>query len=262
MASFFILWSLLYLGYLDLGHCNFSELEKHHYYSHILNRAIAILNFPQICHEIHMKTTRAQLQAYANMYISLHLHFLVNDMRVPLVSIFFLLPSTADPSTADELTPLIDSVRVEAQKGPPGRGIPDPPVVAGCGSRRGCSRDWRGGGRGGAAGAGGDGTAGADDGGGATGGGQDGAAGADGGDGMGSQAPAGKSLAWVVEAGSTTNATETPACASRASSASRPRARPFINGSLAPTSLTSHQWLLAREGERRKKMLTDRAACH
>jgi hypothetical protein len=144
MASFFILWSLLYLGYLDLGHCNFSELEKHHYYSHILNRAIAILNFPQICHEIHMKTTRAQLQAYANMYISLHLHFLVNDMRVPLVSIFFLLPSTADPSTADELTPLIDSVRVEAQKGPPGRGIPDPPVVAGCGSRRGCSRDWRG----------------------------------------------------------------------------------------------------------------------
>jgi hypothetical protein len=55
-----------------------------------------------------MKTTRVQLQAYAKTYISLHLHFLVNDMRVPLVSIFFLLQSTSNPSPIDELAPSID----------------------------------------------------------------------------------------------------------------------------------------------------------
>jgi hypothetical protein len=67
-------------GYLVPSH----ELEKRHYYSCILKFAIAILNFPQICHRRRMKTTGAQLQVYTKTYISSYLRSSLNDMRVPL----------------------------------------------------------------------------------------------------------------------------------------------------------------------------------
>jgi hypothetical protein len=87
--------SLLFFskGYLEPSHYNFPKLEKRHYYSRILKFAIAILDFPQICHRIRMKTTRAQLQVYRKTYISLYLCYPLNDMRAPPVSIFFLLSS-------------------------------------------------------------------------------------------------------------------------------------------------------------------------
>jgi hypothetical protein len=101
-------------GYLVPGHYYFSELEKRHYYSRILKFSITIFNFPQICHKIRMKTSRAQLQAYMKTYISLYLHSPLNDMRVPLVSIiFFLLSSSLSHlsfSTAGASHPLSHSV--------------------------------------------------------------------------------------------------------------------------------------------------------
>jgi hypothetical protein len=50
---------VIFLGYLDRGHYNFSGLEKCHYYSRILKFATTILDFPRICHGIRMKTTWA-----------------------------------------------------------------------------------------------------------------------------------------------------------------------------------------------------------
>jgi hypothetical protein len=81
---------------LEPSHYNFLKLEKHHYYSRILKFVIAILDFPQICHEIRIKTTRAQLQVYTKMYITLYLCPPLNDMWLPLVSIFFLLSSSTN----------------------------------------------------------------------------------------------------------------------------------------------------------------------
>jgi hypothetical protein len=79
---------------LDCGHYNFSGLEKHHYYSRILKFAITIVDFPQICHGIRMKTTQVQLQVYTKTYISLYLRSPINDMWAPLVNIIFYLSSS------------------------------------------------------------------------------------------------------------------------------------------------------------------------
>jgi hypothetical protein len=68
--------------------------RKHHYYSRILKFVITILDLPQICHRIHTKTTRVQLQVYTKMYISLYLRSPINDMWAPLVSIIFFLSSS------------------------------------------------------------------------------------------------------------------------------------------------------------------------
>jgi hypothetical protein len=72
------------LGCLVPSHYYFPQLDKHHYYSCILKFVIAIFDFSQICHTMHMKTTRAQLQAYMKTYISLYLRSPLNDMRAPL----------------------------------------------------------------------------------------------------------------------------------------------------------------------------------
>jgi hypothetical protein len=89
-------YKYIYMGYLEPSYYNFPKLEKRHYYSRILKFAIAILDFPQICHEIRIKTTRTQLQAYTKTYITLYLGPPLNDMWVPLVSIFLLLSSSTN----------------------------------------------------------------------------------------------------------------------------------------------------------------------
>jgi hypothetical protein len=104
----------------------------HHYYSHILKFAIVILNFPQICHRICMKTTRAQLYVYTKTHISLYLRSSLNDMRVPLCQhplpppIFYLpfpflfLRGAGQAARAGEVRP--PKIR-EERRGPVGIGF-------------------------------------------------------------------------------------------------------------------------------------------
>jgi hypothetical protein len=51
--------SFNFLGYLVLGHYNFTELEKHHYYSSILKFAITILLLPDSYNFLRFPTFRA-----------------------------------------------------------------------------------------------------------------------------------------------------------------------------------------------------------
>jgi hypothetical protein len=90
---------------LDGGHYNFSGSEKRHYYSRILKFVIKILDFPQICHRIGMKTTRALLQVYTKTYISLYLHSPLNVMRA------YLSASSSSSHLLISLPPLLHCPR-------------------------------------------------------------------------------------------------------------------------------------------------------